>query len=82
MVMKTKKRRTLVLHFYLDGEPGVTRTRGPLLRRQMLYPTELQAQTSLIILSHCNGDFNPFLRFYCSTLQIPIKYNNFKKREA
>src|ERR1051325_3673073 len=26
------------------GAPGVSRTRDPLLRRQMLYPTELRAQ--------------------------------------
>ena len=31
----------------VNGEPGVTRTPGPLLRRQMLYPTELQAQKQL-----------------------------------
>lgn len=29
-----------------DGVPGATRTRDPLLRRQLLYPTELQGQTS------------------------------------
>ena len=27
-----------------SGAPGVNRTRDPLLRRQMLYPTELRAQ--------------------------------------
>ena len=27
-----------------SGAPGVSRTRDPLLRRQMLYPTELRAQ--------------------------------------
>jgi hypothetical protein len=34
--LKKQKRR--------NGEPGVIRTRDPLLRRQMLYPTELRAQ--------------------------------------
>ena len=29
-----------------NGVPGATRTRDPLLRRQLLYPTELQGQTS------------------------------------
>jgi hypothetical protein len=28
----------------LTGAPAATRTRDPLLRRQMLYPTELRAQ--------------------------------------
>jgi hypothetical protein len=27
-----------------NGAPAATRTRDPLLRRQMLYPTELRAQ--------------------------------------
>ena len=27
-----------------SGAPGVSRTRDPLLRRQMLYPSELRAQ--------------------------------------
>jgi hypothetical protein len=31
-----------------DGAPGATRTRDPLLRRQMLYPIELQAQPHAI----------------------------------
>ena len=30
--------------------PGVIRTRDPLLRRQMLYPAELQAQKSILFL--------------------------------
>jgi hypothetical protein len=27
------------------GDPGVTRTRNPLLRRQVLYPVELRGRT-------------------------------------
>ena len=43
-------------HFYFKdageiyGVPGVIRTRDPLLRRQMLYPAELQGQNSLLLL--------------------------------
>ncbi len=36
------------MSLFCNGEPGVTRTLGPLLRRQMLYPTELQAQIALV----------------------------------
>jgi hypothetical protein len=31
----------------VNGEPGVIRTRDPLLRRQMLYPAELRAPLRL-----------------------------------
>ena len=46
--------------FVFHGEAGVTRTLGPLLRRQMLYPTELQPHVSksLVILQHSAISFN------------------------
>ena len=34
-------------HQRLNGAPAATRTRDPLLRRQMLYPTELRAQPKI-----------------------------------
>ena len=33
----------------LRGVPGETRTHDPLLRRQLLYPTELQGRTTIQI---------------------------------
>ena len=39
----------------MDGAPEGTRTPGPLLRRQMLYPAELQAQGPA---GHGAGDGN------------------------
>jgi hypothetical protein len=42
-------RRLLFLFALLyHGAPGEIRTPGPLLRRQLLYPTELQAQNALV----------------------------------
>ena len=32
----------------IDGDPGVIRTRDPLLRRQMLYPTELRGLANIL----------------------------------
>ena len=32
----------------INGAPGEIRTPGPLLRRQLLYPTELQAQNTIV----------------------------------
>ena len=34
---------------FWGGAPGRIRTRDPLLRRQLLYPTELQALTHVIV---------------------------------
>lgn len=47
------------VYFISDGEAGVTRTLGPLLRRQMLYPTELQPHRfkSLIIITQARVYF-------------------------
>jgi hypothetical protein len=39
-----------------DGVPGATRTLDQLLRRQMLYPTELQGQIYTIRIYHDCGD--------------------------
>ncbi len=53
-------RRILILNG-LGGTPGVIRTPDPLLRRQVLYPAELRAQTrgSLLWASRDNASALP-----------------------
>ncbi|SPE53819.1 hypothetical protein SBV1_1740004 [Verrucomicrobia bacterium] len=43
----TKRTKCLIYRPEI-GAPAATRTRDPLLRRQMLYPTELRARTPLL----------------------------------
>jgi hypothetical protein len=40
-----------ILHSALNGAPGANRTRDNLLRRQVLYPTELRALPKLFVSS-------------------------------
>ena len=42
--MKIQQKSHLSGSFYKKNTPAAIRTRDPLLRRQMLYPAELQAQ--------------------------------------
>src|SRR5580765_8956875 len=44
----------------ISGAPGQTRTADPLLRRQMLYPTELRAH--IVQLTHCTA----FVAFFAT----------------
>jgi hypothetical protein len=47
----------------LSGRRGGTRTHDPLLRRQMLYPPELRAQTkAFLILNHVDIPTDPLVR--------------------
>ena len=39
----------LILSYYANGAPGEIRTPDPLVRSQVLYPTELQARILHII---------------------------------
>ena len=48
----------LVLSYYANGAPGEIRTPDPLVRSQVLYPTELQARTLQIIYRVVKNNFS------------------------
>ena len=55
--------------FLSSGAIGASRTRDPLLRRQMLYPTELQPHNMIIITTAAPG--SKIRRKNCMCQQIP-----------
>lgn len=57
------------------GAPSEARTRDPLLKRQVLLPTELQAQIFFVRFIHRFSfhHFSPFLTFYKYYIKIFIK---------
>ena len=72
--------RTVVrdtLQTYKNGAPAATRTRDPLLRRQMLYPTELRAQPENQALASAGLNGPPIVPRNCTPLNEEQKFRSF-----